>query len=267
VIVALLLACSPNYTIAVDTGGGDLDEDTAAAEDSAAEVDDAYWNGARLVIEAPTSGAFLPYGDTADFRAVVLDAEGNETGFTDIRWSSDVDAAWAPVGGALQDGALDVGTHALTATAELPNGDRLAYTVGGVLVQSAYAGIYVGDLSVVLSGDYNGQTISAGCSGGTTLTVDAYGETISGESGCLLSLFGYDIDSAYDFDLSNDTGVVTGDSAVDLGFVEYPFDTTGTLSEDGELSASFGELVYGYLDVQGSIAATRITRDLSGATE
>ncbi len=265
-LFALLLACSPKYSIGIgdDTAVGAGD---SGAPDTAAQVDDAYWTGARLVIEAPVSGAFLPLDDTAAFRAVVLDADGNATGFTDIQWSSDVDTAWAPLGDTFDDDTLGVGTHALTATAALPNGDRLAYTVGGVLVQSAYAGIYVGDLSVVLSGDYNGQTISAGCSGGTTVVVDAYGESVTGDSGCLLSLFGYDLDTTYAFDLENADGAVSGESAVDLGFFDYPFDTAGTLSEDGALAVSFGELVYGYLDVQGSLEATRITRDLSSVTE
>jgi hypothetical protein len=200
---------------------------------------------------------------TAAFEAVLYDADGEEIDFDDVSWTSDVDGCWAPVGASFDNDTLGVGTHTLTASATLPNGDRLSFAVGGVLVQSPYAGVYVGDLSVSLAGDYNGQTLSAGCSGGVTIVVDAEGETATGESGCLLSLFGYELDTSYVLDLENSEGDLDGVAAVDLTWFEYPFAATGALTEDGDMEAAFSELVYGYLQVDGTVAATRITRDLS----
>lgn len=261
--VTLLLACNDNTLVvdgAEDSGGAD-----PAGEDTAQAALDAMWDGARLVVESPVSGAFLPMEEEAEFRAVVYGADGAVLDFPGVTWSSDVDTDWALTGADALDATLGVGTHALTAEAALPNGDRLAYTVGGVLVQSAYAGVYVGDLAITASGDYNGTPISVGCSGALTMIVDAEGETALGDAGCLLSLFGYDIDTAYDFELENDDGDLAGTASIDLSFYSLPVETEGELTEDGELSGTFGTDVAGYLTLEGSYAATRITRDLSAA--
>lgn len=260
-LLSILVACNDNTLIvdgATDDGtGSDPTSDTAQA------ALDAEWDGARLVVEAPLSGDFLPMGEAADFRAVVLGADGTVKDFPDVTWSSDVDTDWALSGADAQDAGLGVGTHAITAEAVLPNGDRLAYSVGGVLVQSAYAGVYVGDLAITAAGDYNGTPVSVGCSGSLTLVVDAEGETAVGDAGCLLSLFGYDIDTQYAFDLVNDDGDLSGEASIDLSFYSLPVDTEGEITEDGELSGSFGADVMGYVTLEGAYTATRITRDLS----
>lgn len=256
-----LLACNDNALI-VD---GEASTGTSMDDTGDQAALDAEWDGARLVIESPASASFLPYEEAATFSAVVHAADGTPTTFSDITWSTDQDASWALAGAVAEDGSLPVGTHAITAEALLPNGDRLAYTVGGVLVQSIYAGVYVGDLAITASGDYNGQTISLGCSGALTLVVDAEGRAAEGDAGCLLSLLGYDIDTAYIFDLENDAGDLTGTASIDLQFYQLPVDTEGTLTEEGELSGSFSADVAGFLLMEGSYEATRITRDLSTA--
>lgn len=260
-LVSLLIACNDNTLIvdAEDTGGSGSDP----ADDSAQAALDAEWDGARLVIESPASGDFLPMEEAASFKAVVYGADGAVKDFPDINWTSDVDTDWLLAGADTTDANLGVGTHAITAEAALPNGDRLAYTVGGVLVQSVYAGVYVGDLSITASGDYNGTPVSVGCSGALTMVVDAEGETAVGDAGCLISLFGYDIDTQYDFDLANDDGELDGQASIDLSFYSLPVDTSGELSEDGVLTGDFGADIMGYLTMEGSYEATRITRDLS----
>ncbi|GDX83545.1 hypothetical protein LBMAG42_53560 [Deltaproteobacteria bacterium] len=262
-MISLLLAfaCNENELIVDGSYEGSSPDDTAAVDDQAAL--DAEWDGARLVVEAPISGSFLPFEESAEFQAVVYAADGTVKDFPDITWASDVDEDWALMGASATDATLGVGTHALTAEALLPNGDRLAYTVGGVLVQSPYAGVYVGDLAVTAAGDYNGQTLSVGCSGALTMVVDAEGDVATGDAGCLLSLLGYDIDTAYIFDLENDDGDLAGTASIDLQFYELPVDTTGTITEDGELEGDFSAEVAGYLTMEASYAATRITRDLS----
>ncbi len=254
------LACTDNELVVDGSYSGTSMDDTAVEDQ--AELD-ALWDGARLVVEAPISGSFLPYESAADFRAVVYAADGTPTDFSDVTWASDVDEVWALTGASATDATLGVGTHALTAEALLPNGDRLAYTVGGVLVQSPYAGVYVGDLAVTAAGDYNGQTISIGCSGALTMVIDAEGQTATGDAGCLLSLLGYDIDTSYIFDLENDDGALSGTASIDLSFYEIPVETEGSVTEEGELSGDFTADVAGYLAMEASYEATRITRDLS----
>ena len=89
------------------------------------------------------------------------------------------------------------------------------------------------------------------------------GETATGDAGCLLSLLGYDIDTAYDFALDNDAGALSGEAAIDLSFYSLPVATEGTLTEAGELEGTFGADVAGFVALDASYSATRITRDLS----
>lgn len=277
---AVLFACAPETIVVKGDDGTDLDEDgvigdgvgdtddTGAEDTGGDDVDeDAAWDGATLVVHSPASGSFLPWGETSTFSATVYAADGTATDFDDIAWASDVDAAWAIEGREVEDDALDVGTHALTATAALPNGDRLAYSVGGVLVQSPYAGVYAGTLVVDAAAEYDGTTYAAGCSGALTLVVDAYGETVTGEGGCLLSLQGYDLDTTYVFDLENAEGTVAGAASADFGWYAYDFDAAGTVSEDGALSGTFADDVYGYLAVEGAWETTRVSRDVSAYQE
>ncbi len=258
----LIAGCQNSIKVVnTDTGeGSDLDGDDSAGDDSAGDTADSDWaefDGASLVILSPESGDFLPWAEQSTFSAEVRDPDGNVLDFDDIAWTSDIDTAWALNGKSVDDDALDVGTHALTATAELPNGDRLAYTIGGVLVQSPYAGIYSGTLQIDAAYD----TYAVGCAGATTITVDAYGETVTGEASCLLSLNGYDLDTAYVLAYENDAGALTGSSAIDLGFYQYEIETEGTIDEDGNLTADFTTEISG-LALTGTLTATRITRDL-----
>jgi len=262
----LLLACSDSYKISADTAVGLLDSaegsDTA---DTAEQVDTAAYEGATIVITSPRSGAFLPLGEPGRFTAEVRNPAGEVLPFAEVTWKSDVDSAWSLEGADVTDANLGTGTHALTATAVLPNGDRVAFGVGGVLVQSPYAGIYVGTLSVEGAAEYNGVPIVTACSGALTLTIDAEGEAAVGESSCPLNLFGFDVDTAYAFELEQDEGTLEGETQVLLyGFGTVSFDVEGSVDEDGTIEAGFGGNVFGVLDVTGDFEGVRVTRDLSG---
>jgi len=268
--VALLLtlfACESQYVIADNedlVGSDDTVGDTDTGEP---EPDYSMFDGATLVVTSPASGDFLPYEQDATFSAEVRGADGSVLEFDDIAWSSDIDDAWALSGASVQDDSLDVGTHALTAIAELPNGDRLAYTIGGVLVQSAYTGVYSGTLQITGSGDYNGTEYSAGCAGALLLVVDAYGDTVSGDAGCLIALLGYELDMAYVFDLANEEGDLAGATALDLTWYQLDIDTTGTMTEDGAINGSFAQDIYGLVQIDGEFDAARVSRDVSEYTE
>lgn len=245
-----------------DTASGDTaSEDTAPVDTGPTEEElDAIWGDAQLVITSPGSGDFLPLGEPATFTAEVRDADGSLLDFDEIKWASDVDTAWTPVGASFED-TLAVGTHAITASAMLPNGDRLAYTIGGVLVQAEDAGIYAGSVQVDITVEYDGTPYTVSCLGSTTITVDAAGELATGESSCTVALFGYDTEAAQDIELEVADGALSGEVALDLSWFSVDFDASGSVG-DGALTASWTDDVYGYATVEGTLEATRISRYL-----
>lgn len=262
-----LSACSPAYVVTDNsdkTGTFSDGTDSGGTDTGPSEEElDAIWAGARLEIHSPLSGAFLPLGEDAGFSATVYDAAGNATDFSDITWASSVDSAWALLGADVLDNSLSVGTHTLVAEAQLPNGDRLAYAVGGVLVQSDYAGLYTGVLSMTAAYD----TYSVGCAGGATVVVDAAGEAVTGEATCLLSLQGFELDGSYVLDMENADGAVAGTVNLDLQWFQLPVDGTGTLDHDGNFTTDFTASfdLGAPITITGHIDASRLTRDLSQA--
>ncbi len=245
---------------ATDSGETGETGDTAPVDTGPSEEElDAIWGDTRLVITSPKSGDFLPLGEDATFEAEVQNADGDVLDFEEIDWSSDVDSAWTPTGRLFED-TLSVGTHALTATAALPNGDRLAYTVGGILVQAEDAGIYTGDVQVDVTVEYDGTPYTVTCIGSTTVIVDPTGETATGDSACTISLFGYDTEAAQDIELEVAEGALSGEVALDLSFLSYGFDASGSVA-DGVLSATWSDDVLGYATIEGTLDATRVSRN------
>lgn len=270
---ALSLGCQPSKVEIgdgtttedpVDTSSGEQPGDTAdTGTPEEEEQVDPVWDTATLVILSPASGDFLPWGESADFEAEVRAEDGSVLDFDEITWASDADSAWGPTGASFSDDSLDVGLHNLTAEARLPNGDRLASSVGGVRVQAEDAGTYVGNVIVDIGIEYSGTTYTLSCIGSTTIIVDVYGEAATGASSCVVSLNGYDLDANQDFDLVVDSGDVEGEANLDLTLFTYGFDVSGDIG-DGELSATWSDDVYGYAAVEGELTATRVSRDTTG---
>lgn len=253
-LLLLSSACAPEWKVE-----GALEEEGSGPDEELEEL----WAGATLSLLRPASGDFLPWGEVNTYEAVVYDAAGAATDFSEITWTSNVDSAWAPVGSLVEDDTLAPGEHNITATAVLPNGDRLSSTVGGVLVQSPYAGTYVGDIVVNVTIEYNGTPYEVGCVGALTVIVDALGETATGESTCQVSLFGFEVELAYGLDLTNDDGELDGDANAQIYGYDYTLPFEGELTEDGELSGEFaGE--DSYFAIDGSVEASRLTRDIGG---
>ena len=269
-LLPLVLGCRAYESVITpldDTGSKDTtDTGPETTDDTGPDTEDTgepdpVWDVAMLSILSPDSGDFIPLGQAAEFEAVVLDTEGNELDWDAIDWSSDVDDDWAFTAAAFDDDSLSVGKHDLTASTQLPNGDRLAMTVGDVLVQSPYAGTYTGTVYVEITIDYKGVPYTVSCAGATTIVVDQLGETIGGDSSCLVSLMGYDMDMALALDAANDDGAVDGEMAVNLVLFDVGIAAEGTITEDGELYAEFADDVYGYADIAGNVDANRISRD------
>lgn len=263
-LVLVLLACSDSYKIVADDAEVGLDSGATDTADSGT-VPDEIWETASLRITSPRSGEFLPLAEASTFTAEVVGTDGQALPFEEVTWTSDVDAAWTLTGLSLQDASLAAGTHTLTATARLPNGDRLATSVAGILVQSPYAGVYVGTLTVAAQADYNGTPITTACGGAITLVIDVEGTTAAGDADCPLNLFGFEVESSYSFDLDNEDGALNGPAEVQFyGFGATNFDVRGDVTADGAMAAEFADDVFGFLAVEGGFEATRITRDLSG---
>jgi hypothetical protein len=237
---------------------GDTD-DTSDTSDTGEP--DPVWDEAMLSILAPSSGAFVPLGESASFEAMVYDSEGNDLGWDAIDWSSNADGDWAFTAASFEDDSLSVGKHDITASTQLPNGDRLAMTVGDVLVQSPYAGTYTGTVYTEITIEYNKVPYTVSCAGATTIVVDAEGQAAVGESSCLVSLMGYDMDLALSLDATNDEGDLDGEMAVSMVLFDVGIAATGSVSEDGALEMSFADDVYGYAQIAGSVDADRLSRD------
>lgn len=260
------------------TGGGDDtgsedSEDTQDSEDTEHTGDDDYWSEASLVILSPSSGDFLPLGEDARFEAAVLDAEGDTIEYEEITWSSDQDSSWDPIGATFDDDSLDAGSHTITARAELPNGDRLAYAVGDVLVQSEYAGLYTGTLTISGIVTISGTAVPVSASGGATLIIDPTGETVTGDAEAVIVFYGYELAMNYTFNGENDDGEIEGTAGLELGsWYTIDLDMEGNVTTDGLMELSFEAAldidfyITFSLEMDGSVDATRVSRDTELST-
>jgi hypothetical protein len=194
-----------------------------------AEPDTSMWDGAWVRIASPAPDGLVPIESPFPFEAVVYGADGVPiTAAPDqVRWFASGDPDFE--GGALAFVAdpLDLGTHEITVIADLPNGDRVAHSVGGVKAQSGIAGTYAGLFSV--DGTVNNITIT--CTGAAVMVIDVEGASGAGEGECLVSLLGIDVPMAWDFELVDDAGDLTGEAAVNLvGIFSYDVPmTAGTV--------------------------------------
>lgn len=255
------IGCQNNTGIVI----GDTDTDVAA--DTDVPIDEHHeFDGANLRITSPESGAFLFLEDPRTFTAVVRDATGAVMPYTDVAWSSDADSAWVPVGDNFLDEDLAPGVHNITAEADLPNGDRVAHTIGGVRLQSKWTGLYTGLFTTSLNVTIQNTPITVTCSGVATIGVDRLGGTATGSSDCLLALSTFNIPASFLFDLTNDNGALTGTAGADLGFLgSIPFPASGSIDPTThDLALTFG----GDLPpsgsgntLDGSVDSTRVSLD------
>ena len=241
-----LLGCSD--TMLSGPGG-----DEVSTEDAFPEFD-----GATLELMSPLSGDILMLDEDVEFEAVVLSATGEPMDFELISWSTDQDPEFAEEG--LEVSApLEPGIHAITATAELPNGDRLQSTQGGVRVQGVHTGIYAGSLIMELSGEFQGTPITTNCAGALDFVVDMEGQVIDGSGECSLSLVVLgSIDVAYNVNGDIDDNDAAGNVSVDVGFFPLDLDWEGGFEDQDDLTGSFGgELLM--FDMEGTINAQRLS--------
>jgi hypothetical protein len=240
----LLVACGGE--IGIRDGGTDTDE-----------VEDlARYDGATLRILEPRSASFLPLGASHGFTAEVVAADGTILDdVEDIAWVSSVDTAWSGTGAAFTSDALDVGLHEITASVELPNGDRLAYTVGGVLVQSELAGTYVGTITT----GFTIQGFPVSCGGSATLVVEPYGENLAGTATCLAAVNGFEIPLEYTVEGTIAADEVDGMLQVRIIAFDLDLPAAGTIG-NGALEMAFEGDIFGTA-LTGGLRTERVSRD------
>jgi hypothetical protein len=245
----ILLGCSETTL-----SGPGADEGEVPTEDAFPEFD-----GATLELISPLSGEILMLDEDAGFEAVVLSAAGEPMDFELISWSTDQDPEFSEEGREVS-APLESGIHAITATAELPNGDRLQSTHGGIRVQGLHTGIYAGSLIMELNGEFQGTPITTNCAGALDFVVDMEGEVIDGSGECSLSLVVLgSIDVAYNVNGDIDDDDAAGSVSVDVGFFPLDLDWEGGFEDQDDLIGSFsGELMM--FDMEGTIDAHRLSR-------
>ena len=259
--VSLLLLSLPLlFSCRSDNAILDLDEEDTGeiGDDEPIEPVDPYEN-ATLEIVSPAPNSFLAYGEESEFEAVLWSQAGEPLVFDEINWNSTIDEGWRHEGGAFQDGSLDVGTHLLRVNATLPNGERVFGAVGGILVQSEFAGTYAG--TTLVNTDFG--DFAVGCAGGAIMVIDVYGENAEGESDCILSFDGEVIELDYVYDLDMKGEELTGEAAVSLYGFELPTDFLGGIDEDGLLVGNWEQDVFGFMEIDGELSLSRVSRDTS----
>jgi hypothetical protein len=245
--------------------GGCSDDSGHDVEEGSTGDAQAY-DHAVLKVHEPAAGSIHDAGEPVRVVAEVLDLDGFPLPIKDAVWRSD---HFDHVLHATLDGevVLPIGVHEIAATVRLPNGDRLVGSVGGVRVQSAATGIYVGETILRLEMEYEGQTVRPSCIAGLAFVVDEHGERILPQTGsCTLELLLFSFDLEYDVDATIEGNAVSGTIVYDIsGFLKLPFDFEGTLA-DGVFAASFeGDLTLPLIGtgwVEGSLDATRVTRSI-----
>ena len=275
--LTLLVGCAPDYGVKVPTAAlsgsmVDTEEDTQGEDESTSEDEDEeeeedlwMYENAMIRIVEPESGSFLPWDEDNDFVAVIETPDGDEIPFDEVEWRSDADENWDLSGADVTDDSIDVGKHNITAEVTLPNGNRLAYTVGGILVQHEDAGTYVGDMVISMDASVGDTPVGTSCVGAAIIQVDEYGELATGDSACTLDLLGYatfEVDHGFEYELDDED--LDGSAFVNIPFVGFalPFGSDGSI-EDGFISTTWEGGVADFLSIDGSLEVTRITREIT----
>ena len=243
-----------------DVSDDDVADDDIADDDvSDDDDDDSEFDDATLVLHSPVPGSFVPLDDPMVLDAEILDVAGDVMEWDEIVWSTDQDEDFEYVGAYGEVEEFPVGNHVVTAQTELPNGDRLSYAVGGVLVQHEYAGVYSGTVNISIDLELGGYPISAQCVGSMDFQVDLYGELMEGAGACVASIVGMgDIDVSLIIDGEIDGGAVAGTISIDFyGWFELPTDFEGEFTASDEMTGSFSDEIYG-TTISGDIDAHRV---------
>ena len=121
-VFALLLGCSSEGLISTQGDSG-------------------VYAGATLLVHSPLSASVIEIGQPMELKAEIISSEGEVLPFETIEWTSNLQEAGIFTGNQ-GEVYLDIGQHDITASAYLPNGDRLDWTKWGS--GNPNTGIYAG---------------------------------------------------------------------------------------------------------------------------
>lgn len=228
--------------------------------DDGEPVDYSAYDDATFRIVAPAPGSLVPLDVPVHFQAELLDADGDPLAADFIGWTLADSDGWDAAGTAFVDDRLPIGLHDLVATAELPNGDVLTYTAGGIRVQHPLGGTYAGFFSA--TGTI--QTFSFTCSGSALIRTGPIAELAFGSGDCTASLIVFDLPLDWQFDLEVDPldGTVAGTAgAAILGPITYDFPAEGTITADRVRFDWSGTVPFIQFGVDAFLDADRVSDD------
>jgi hypothetical protein len=235
---------------------------------SSGGTDDGYAE-ARLELLEPESASIHPLGEPLHLSAQVVDPAGNVLDVDEVAWSTD--PAATPLLDRLEgDVELDAGIYDVTATANLPNGDRLQTTVGGVRVQARWTGEYAGDVVLVVNAQLpTGGPLLLTCEGPLDFVVSLDGTEAPVEDGeCTISVLGQSLTATYSVEIViYPAGLVRGtvDFAFDtpLGAFDLPIEWAGAFYDDRFSAGLEGTVelpLIGEAQVSGGLYALLVDR-------
>lgn len=221
------------------------------------DADSAQYAGATLVVHSPSSASVFEIGQPMELNAEIISAEGEVLPIEAIHWTSHLADAGI-FEGTQGEVFLDIGKHDITASVDLPNGDRLDWTNGGVRVQSPNTGIYAGSVTISVSGEFQETPLTASCTGAIDFVVDMAGDVMGGSGSCMIELVVMDgFEVSYDVLGNIDGDDVSGNVQVSTGFFPIPVAWEGQF-DDGNLLGGFdGDLMV--FQFEGLVQARKVT--------
>jgi hypothetical protein len=146
------------------------------------------------------------------------------------------------------------------AQADLPNGYRLSNSIGGVRVQHPYAGVYVGEIMLTATAEFQGQQVRSDCVGSLDFVVGVEGEQLTGDGGCTLALpFIGTFDLSYGVSGGIEDTSVDGTIAIDAVITSVPIPWTGSMVGDDQVEGGFVGSLFNF-ELVGSLSGRRVTQ-------
>ncbi len=219
--------------------------------------------GAHLEVFAPESPSIHYIGESIELSAEVRDFEDVPIAFDDVVWqASGVEKTLAF--GREGETVLPPGVYDITATARMPNGDRLESNVGGVRVQTRWTGSYSGDVTMQLALMVMGTPVNQTCTGQLEILVGFDGEDIQVDDGtCTFNAVFATFEATYTIDGEFHNGAGTGTIDYDIGgLFNVSLNWTGAFVEDGFLGGFAGTVSFPFIgdaDATGTMRADFIT--------
>jgi hypothetical protein len=239
-----------------DEGGTTSDEaSTGSTGDAFADV--------HLEVFEPEGASIHLIGEPVPLLAELRDEDDLPVDFGDVVWTRE-DGGPTLLQGLEGDTILEPGIHDIAAIARLPNGDRLETKIADVRVQSRWTGRYEGDVTMVLSAEFQGLPFTSVCQSPLSMEVGFDGDTFAVEPGsCMINAVIATFDATWELEGELSSGIGGGVIRYDLaGFFELELPWTGGFIEDGfggSFDGTASVPLVGDVPVQGTIAGVLTT--------